>query len=93
MVEVVKSLIMADRTGFWLMHPRAVSDCIPELASADHYHYLKLAYLYVQDMSQLGKNHPDIVENVAKGYHVIRCNSQFWTGFSPDLVIEQTRGR
>ena len=48
MLQVARSLVMADRTGSWLMHLRAVCDCIPIFAAAGHYNYLKSAHLYLQ---------------------------------------------
>ena len=90
MVKVARSLIKADRTGSWLMHLRAVSDCMPIFAAAGHYNYLKSAYFYVQEMGQLHINHPDVFRKFEKGFHVIRRSSQLWAGLSSDLVIETT---
>ena len=72
MLHVARSLIMADRTGSWLMHLSAVSDCLPIFAAAGHYNYLKFAYFYVQEMSELERKHPDAFRKFAKGFHVIR---------------------
>jgi len=90
MLKVARSLIIADRTGSWLMHVRAVSECIPIFAAAGHYNYLKSAHFYVQQMGQLHINHPDVFRKFENGYHVIRRSNQFWAGLSSDLVIEQT---
>ena len=72
------------------MHLRAVSDCIPIFAAAGHYNYLKSAYFYLQDMTQLDINHPDVFRKFENGFHVIRHSNQSWAGLSSDLVIETT---
>ncbi len=90
MLKVARSLVIADRTGSWPMHVRAVSECIPIFAAAGHYNYLKSAYFYVQEMNQLHIKHPDVFRKFQNGYHVIRRSNQFWAGLSSDLVIEQT---
>ena len=40
MVEMARMLIKADRTGSWLMHLQAVSNCLPVFAAAGHFNYL-----------------------------------------------------
>ena len=90
MLEVARSLITADRTGSWLLHLRAVSDCMPIFAVAGHYKYLKSVHFYVQEMSQLHINHPAVFRKFKMGFHVIRRSSQSWAGLSSDLVIETT---
>ena len=90
MLKVVRALIKADRTGSWLMHLSAVADCLPIFAAAGHFNYLKSAYLYVQEMSELDTKHPDVFRKFSNGCHVIRRSNQFWAGLSSDLVIEST---
>ena len=90
MLQVGRRLIMAERTGSWLMHLSAVADCLPIFAASGHYNYLKSAYLYVQEMNELETTHPDVFRKFASGFHVIRRTHQFWAGLSSDLVIEQT---
>lgn len=90
MIQVAMSLIKADRTGSWQMHLRAVSDCLPIFAVAGHFNYLKSAYYYVQEMSQLHSRNPNLFVKFEHGCHVIRRTDQFWAGLSADLVIEQS---
>ena len=90
MLAVTRTLIMADRTGSWLLHLSAVSDCLPIFAAAGHYSYLKSAYFYVQEMEQLESTHPDVFHKFCNGLHVIRRSDRYWAGLSSDLVIEQT---
>ena len=90
MLAVARALIMADRTGSWLLHLSAVSDCLPIFAAAGHYNYLKSAHFYVQEMAQLETTHPDVFRKFSNGLHVIRRSNRYWAGLSSDLVIEQT---
>ena len=90
MLQIARLLIKADRTGSWLMHLSAVSDCLPIFAAAGHYNYLRSAYFYVQEMSGLEIKHPDVFRKFTNGFHVIHRSNQFWAGLSSDLVIEQT---
>jgi 5'-3' exonuclease len=90
MLHTARALIKSDRTGSWLNHLCAVSDALPIFAAAGHYNYLKSAYLYVQDMTDLESKHPEVYRKFQEGYHVIRRTNQFWAGLGCDLVIEQT---
>ena len=81
---------MADRTGSWKMHLQALADCLQIFAAAGHFKYLKSAYYYLQEMSELENRHPDVYIKFINGRHVIRRSSKFWAGLSSDLVIEQT---
>ena len=44
MVGLVGMLIKADRTGSWLMHLQAVSNCLTVFAAAGHFNYLRSAH-------------------------------------------------
>ena len=83
-------MIKADRTGSWKEHLQAVADALPIFAAAGHYNYLKSAYLYVQEMTELESKHPVVYQKFEDGFHVIRRTNQTWAGLSCDLVIEQT---
>ena len=62
---------------------------LPYLAASGHYHYQKSLYLYLQTMSQIHVTHPGLHKHFMNRLHVIRRSDRFWTGLSPDLVIEQ----
>ena len=44
MVGMARMLIKADRTGSWLMHLQAVSNCLTVFAAAGHFNYLRSAH-------------------------------------------------
>ena len=62
---------------------------LPYFSASGHYHYQKSVYLYLQTMSQIHVTHPGLHKHFMNGLHVIRRSDRFWTGLSPDLVIEQ----
>ena len=62
---------------------------LPYFSASGHYHYQKSVYLYLQTMSQIHMTHPGLHKHFMNGLHVIRRSDRFWTGLSPDLVIEQ----
>jgi hypothetical protein len=90
MLRTARELIKADRTGSWNNHLHAIYNALPIFAAAGHYNYMKSAYLYVQEMSELENNNPEVYKMFQKGLHVIRRTNQFWAGLGCDLVIEQT---
>ena len=90
MLQISRQLITADRTGSWKLHLDAVTACLPIFASAGHYNYLKAAYLYIQQMSELQIKHPDVLKKFEEGFHVVRRSDTSWAGLGSDLVIEQT---
>ena len=90
MLEVAREIIKADRTGSWQMHLHAVSESLPIFAAAEHSHYLKSAYLYLQNMHEWECKNPTVYQKFMNGLHVIRRTNQYWAGLGSDLVIEQT---
>ena len=53
MLAVARTLVKAFRTGSSDMHLGAISKCHPIFAATGHFNYLKSAYLYLPDMTQL----------------------------------------
>ena len=90
MIGTARALIKADRTGSWSNHLKAVEECLPILAVAGHYNYLKTSHHYLQQMSQLETKHPDVYQKFQEGLHVIRRTDRQWSGLACDLVMEQT---
>lgn len=72
------------------MHLRAVSDCLPLFAAAEHFTYLKYANFYVHEMCQIEVKHPNVFRMSSQNYHVICCSDHFWSGLSSNVVIEQS---
>ena len=89
MVTILQSFIKAERTGNWELHLQTVHDMLPYFAAAGHNLYTKSAYLYLQKMTELKEDHPDVYKNFMEGSFVLRRSDRYWAGLSSDLVIEQ----
>jgi hypothetical protein len=89
-VELVKTFIVAERTGNWLLHLDTVAKMLPLFASTGHGNYAKSARVYLQKMCDLPHQHPWLYQQFQDGKATIRRSNRFWAGLSPDLVIEQT---
>ena len=89
MVGMARMLIKANRTGSWLMHLQAVSNCLTVFAALQLPAICSLL-LYLQQMSNLEEKHPYVYRKFLDGFHVVRRSNQCWAGLSSDLVIEQT---
>ena len=89
MVDIVRKYIRAERTGNWELHLQAVSEMLPYMAASGHNNYTRSALLYLQRMSHLQEDHPEVYQHFKNGLHVIRRSDRYWAGLSSDLVIEQ----
>ena len=63
MLIVARALITADRIGLWTLHLETDFACLPIFAPAGNFNCLKFAYLYVQEMSNLHIQKPDMLSN------------------------------
>ena len=89
MVDILRMFITAERTGNWRLHLQALSVMLPYLAAAGHNLYTNCVRLYLQSMSSLETDHPDVHRKFEAGFHVVRRSNRLWEGLSTDLVIEQ----
>lgn len=89
MVDILRTLIRAERTGNWKLHLQAVHDMLPYFAAAGHNPYAQSAYLYLQLMYDFQKEHPDGYTSFQDGLHVVRRCDRYWAELSTDLAIEQ----
>ena len=89
MVDILRMFIKAERTGNWRLHLQALSEMLPYLAAAGHNLYTKSVRLYLQSMSSLETNHPNVHRKFEARFHVVRRSNRLWAGLSTDLVIEQ----
>ena len=92
MVDILRKFIRAECTGNWDLHPQVVSEMLPYLAASGHNNYTKSALIYLiylQRMSHLQDEHPEVYQHFQAGLHVVRRRDRHWAGLSSDLVIEQ----
>ena len=62
---------------------------LPYLAASGNNLNVKCTKLYLQSMTDLLTDHPDVYRDFLSGLHVTRRSDRFWAGLSIDLVIEQ----
>lgn len=91
MIDILRSFIKAERTGNWWLHLQTLQKMLPYLAASGHNLYTKSVYTYLQKMTSLPTEKPDVYQHFMNGLHVIRRSDRFWAGLSTDLVIEQVR--
>ena len=89
MIDILRKYIRVERMGNWELHLQAVSEMLPYLAASGHNNYTKSAWLYLQRMSRLHEDFPEVYQHFQNGLHVIRRSDRYWAGLSCDLVIEQ----
>ncbi len=87
MIDILRQYIRAEHTGNWALHLNAISKMLPYLAASGHNHCSQSAWVYLQQMSQLEEQHPDIYQQFQEGLYVVRRSDRLWAGLSTDLVI------
>ena len=90
MNEILLMSKSAERTGNWELYLCVLQQMLPFLAAAGHNHYTRSARWFLQNMRDLPNTHPNLHNMFQKGFFVVRRSSQYWTGISPDLCIEQS---
>ena len=58
-------------------------------AYSGHNNYTKSALIYLQQMSRLQDEHPEVYQHFQAGLHVVRRSDRHWAGLFSDLVIQQ----
>ena len=80
MLDILRTFLKAERTGNWNLHLKSLSEMLPYLAASGHNHYTKSVRLYLQEMSELEVDHPDVYQKFASGYHVVPVEPLFLGG-------------
>ena len=78
MVDILRSFIRAKRTGNWEWHLQSLSEMLPYLSASGHNHYTKSVWVYLQRMSNLQGEHPDVYQHFIEGLHVVRRSDRQW---------------
>ncbi|KAJ8321079.1 hypothetical protein KUTeg_002666 [Tegillarca granosa] len=90
MVLILKRYIHAERSGSWTQHLKEVENMLPYTISSQHAKYMVCLPLYLRDMKELPKKHPNVYENfIIRNFNVHRTNGKF-NGIWTDLALEQT---
>jgi len=91
MVDILRKFLKAERTGDWNLHLQCLYDMLPYFAASGHNLYTKSVYIYLQKMTNLHMDNPEVYQHFTQGLHVVRRSERIWAGLSTDLVIEQVR--
>ena len=89
MIDLLRRFIKAERLGNWELHLQCLYDMLPYLAASRHNLYVKSVHVYLQKMSRLEEDLPDVHKYFMDGCHVVRRSDRLWAGISTDLAIEQ----
>ena len=87
MIEILLKAVKSERTGNWMLHLQTVHEMLPFFTASGHNLYAKCAYLYLNQMAQLEREHPKVYADFQRGLHVIRRSNRYWAGLPADLVI------
>ena len=73
-----------------MLYLQSLCDTHPYLAAAGHNNYTKSLALFIPEIIDLKRTHPDVYEAFAnKGLFQVRRTDGVWSGIFTDLVIEQ----
>ena len=88
MVDILRMFIKAIRTGNCWFHLQALPEMLPHLAAAGNNLYSMSVLFYLESMSSLKTDLPDVCRKLIPWFHVVRGSIRLWTGLSTDLVTE-----
>ena len=90
LVELLLTLIRAEREDNWSLHLVATKEMTPHFFSLDRVNYSNWLPIYLADMDQLPITAPEVHEEFCKGSHAVNRStnpfSQVWT----DMALEQS---
>ena len=72
MIEILRKFIRAEHTGNWELHLQSIQAILSYMAASGHNSYTKSDMLYLQQMSNLPIQHPNVQQHFSEGLHVIR---------------------
>ena len=88
-IDIIRTLITADRIGNWQLQLEAINQALPIFAAAGHYNSSKSACLYLQNMLTLDTTNPLVYERFKGGNFIVRRSDRYWAGLPCDLITEQ----
>lgn len=88
MVSLLLQFLRAERTGNWKLHLSAFADMLPWFAVYDHTNYTRWGAVYLADMKQLEKTHPDVYKEFMEGNFVVKRTDHKFNQISTDQSLE-----
>ena len=91
LIDIVHISICAERLGDWHLHISTLQEMLPIFVACGHNNYTKSVWLYLQQMSTLETNYPNLFKQYIDGNHILRrTNFKCWGGIPINQGIEQT---
>jgi hypothetical protein len=80
MVDILRRFLKAERMGDWALHLKCLHDMFPYFAASGHNLYLKSDYIYLQKMSKLQEQNPEVYKHFSEELHAVRRSDKPWAG-------------
>lgn len=90
MVQLLLEFIKAERTGDWFLHLSTTAAMTPHFFSMDRPNYSRWLPVYLADMNQLAKTHPDVHHEFMSGNHAISRSTKPFAQVWTDMALEQS---
>jgi len=89
MINLLCQFIRAELLGDLKLHLATLHQMLPWFALAGHHLYTKSVWLYLQQMSKLEGDFPDVYNMLKNGNHVVHTSLlSAWNGMESDKAIE-----
>ncbi|CAH3184788.1 unnamed protein product [Porites lobata] len=90
-VNILLQFIKAERTGDWGLHLAATAKMLPYFFSMDRQNYARWISVYLADMKELPRKHPEVHKEFTEGNHAIsRSDNQLFAKVWTDMALEQS---
>ena len=90
LIDLLLSLIKADRDGNWQLFLASIAGIIPFVKAAGHTNYAQGLPRYLSDMKALPEVAPEVHQEFVTGNFVVKRGSGKFNKDSPDLALEQS---
>lgn len=93
LMQLIRDMIRADRTGDWLLHVQTVETSQPVFHALDRVNYARWGSIYLNDVLGLEKSHPEIYAEFLKGRFTVNHTQKSFASVATDQALEQTINR
>ena len=91
MTGLLFNFVHATRTSDWNLHLSVLQEMLPYYAAYDRIHYTRWLPIYLIEMSNLSKTHPECYDEIKKkGFWTAKRTMKPYTSLACDQTIEQT---
>ena len=89
MVQILKRYIPAERTGLWNKHLKGVRNMMPFIAAVKHTKCMSCLPLYLKEMEDLPKTHPEVHEASQMGNFTVALQKEVSMGYGQTLPLSR----